>query len=185
MKSSVLYYGLIFAVCFFMVRIFATASTNNSFYDQIVTHYGNASKIPNVNRYQGIWKGKCYPRTVDPTRRTQVLDVEAFIYHWHWEPPKNSPLDPIDAHKFQIRPLSADPQTDWTGFVADAGNLGSFQEYGEEHVSPNTWGRLFSQPELRTATEADVKQDQGYIYVWIRAVRDNHWACYLSFDSLP
>ncbi|MGZ6478779.1 MAG: hypothetical protein ACXWQE_05735 [Bdellovibrionales bacterium] len=187
MKSSVLYFGLTFAVVFFTIRIFAATPTapSDSFYDQIVTLYAQASKIPDVDRFQGIWKGKCYPRTPSTDRRTAVLDVEAFIKHWHWEPPKDSPLKPIDANKFQIRPLGSDPEADWTSFLSYAGNLGSFEEYTEEHVSPNTWGKLFTQRELQTAQEAQVKQDQGYIYVWLRATTNDHWACYLSFDYLP
>lgn len=187
MKSSVLYICLTFAVVFFAVRVFAAppVSPPDSFYDQLTTLYAQASKIAKVDQLQGIWKGQCYPRTTSPDRRTAVLDVEGFIKHWHWDPPKGSPLKPIDADKFQIRPLSGDPTADWTSFLALAGNIGSLEEYSDEHISPNTWGNLFHQAELRTASEADIKTDKGSLYIWLRARDDNHWACYMTFDSLP
>jgi hypothetical protein len=166
---------------FFALRVFAA----DSFYDQLITLYSNASKIKNLDKDQGIWTGKCYPRVPSGDQRSDVQDVEAFITHWKWSPPPGSPLQPVDAFKFQIRPLSSDPGFDWTDFLAEAGNLGSFEEYTEEHVSPNTWEFAFPQPELQTAQEADVKEDSKYMYVWLRAVSDAHWACYLSFQGLP
>lgn len=181
MKSSVLYFCLTVAVIMFAIRVLA----DESFYDQLTTMYANSQKISNLDSIQGIWVGKCYPRTVLPDQHTDVLDVEAFFDHWHWDPPKGSPLQPIDAQKFQIRPKAGDPDADWTDFLAQAGNLGSLQEYAEEHISPNTWGSYFQQPEIQTASEADIRTDNHYIYVWLRAVNDNHWACYLSFDHRP
>jgi hypothetical protein len=184
MKSSVLYLCLTCAVIFFAIRVFATPT--DSFYDQIVTLYGNAHKIADISQVYGVWTGNCYPRVADSTVRTNVQPVEAFMTHFHWAPPPGSPLQPIDADKFQIRPLGTDTTADWNQFLSVAGDLGTLEGYAEEHISPNTWGNLFNQPELQTATEADIRtDDQGYIYVWLRATNDEHWACYVTFSSLP
>jgi hypothetical protein len=183
MKSSVLYVCLTIAVVLFALRVFAAG--NGSFYDQLTDLYAQSVKIPSIDKAQGVWFGQCYPRTPDPTVRVQGIEVEAFIKHWHWDPPKGSPLKPIDADKFQIRPKTSDPDGDWGDFLAQAGQFGTLQEYAEEHISPNNWGLLFPQPELQTAAEADLKADKHYIYVWLRAVNDAHWACYLSFDHRP
>ena len=185
-KSSVLYVCLTLAVVFFAIKVFAAAPRPlDSFYDQIVTLFAQASKIPSVDAVQGIWQGKCYPRTPNPDQHTAVLDVEAFIKHWHWDPPAGSPLQPVDSYKFQIRPLAGDPPGDWAQFLGYAGSLGSLEEYAEMHVSPNTWGNLFAQDELQTAQEADLKMAGNYIYVWLRSGIEDHWACYLTFNSLP
>lgn len=185
MKSGVLYFGLTAAVVFFAIKVFATGGAPTNYYDQLTDQYGVASKIPDLDKLQGVWSGTCYARTDTPDRRVPEINVEAFIGHWHWDPPHGSPLKPIDSVKFQIRPATTNPTGDWNNFLSGIDRLPAIEEFYDEHTTPNTWAPYFSQTEWKTSREADLKIDKGFLYVWMRSTSVAHWACFLTFNSLP